>query len=263
MTRLITFAVSMVLFAGLIGCGDSSNEVAELRAELAEVKTELKKLTEMKEEYPDKEEYLDKKDDSKSDSISLGDECKETPNFTLEKCEVLDHAEIALGQLGGTSRIGAIEYLTLIEGHSYEDSVEALNYFKPDYIEQAVEEARFRLYETYPAFSKRSLVEFLVVSQKFTIEEALYGVEALDADWKEQASLRVDRILDLASTPFSEIAIGDNMIASLAPWDPSSAISLLALWQTDSFTRDAINAQLVSEGYGTEERKYALDMAGL
>ena len=48
--------------------------------------------------------------------------------------------------------------------------------------------------------------------------------------------------------PFSEIAIGDNLIASLAPWDPSSAISLLALWQTNSFTRDSINAQLVSEG---------------
>ena len=263
MKRLITVAISMVLLAGLIGCSDSDNEVAELRAELAEVKTELEELTAMKEEYPNKEEYLDKKDDGKSDSISLGDECKEIPNFTVEKCEVMDHAEIALGQSGGTSRIGAIEYLTLIEGHGYEASVEALNYFKPDYMEQAVEEARFRLYETYPAFSERSLVEFLVVSQKFTLGEALYGVEALDADWEEQASLRVDRILDLASTPFSEIAIGDNLIASLAPWDPSSAISLLALWQTNSFTRDSINAQLVSEGYSTEEREYALDKAEL
>ena len=263
MKRLITVAISMVLLAGLIGCSDSDNEVAELRAELAEVKTELEELTAMKEEYPNKEEYLDKKDDGKSDSISLGDECKEIPNFTVEKCEVMDHAEIALGQSGGTSRIGAIEYLTLIEGHGYEASVEALNYFKPDYMEQAVEEARFRLYETYPAFSERSLVEFLVVSQKFTLGEALYGVEALDADWEEQASLRVDRILELASTPFSEIAIGDNLIASLAPWDPSSAISLLALWQTNSFTRDSINAQLVSEGYSTEEREYALDKAGL
>ena len=263
MKCLITVAISMVLLAGLIGCSDSNSEVAELRAELAEVKTELEELTAMKEEYPDKEEYLDKKDDSKSDSISLGDECKEIPNFTVEKCEVMDHAEIALGQSGGTSRIGAIEYLTLIEGHGYEASVEALNYFKPDYMEQAVEEARFRLYETYPAFSERSLVEFLVVSQKFTLGEALYGVEALDADWEEQASLRVDRILELASTPFSEIAIGDNLIASLAPWDPSSAISLFALWQTNSFTRDSINAQLVSEGYSTEERKYALDKAGL
>ena len=53
------------------------------------------------------------------------------------------------------------------------------------------------------------------------------------------------------------------MIASLAPWDPSSAISLLALWQTNSFTRDSINAQLVSEGYSTEEREYALDKAEL
>ena len=61
----------MVLLAGLIGCSDSDNEVAELRAELAEVKTELKELTATKEEYPDKEEYLDKKDDSKSDSLFL------------------------------------------------------------------------------------------------------------------------------------------------------------------------------------------------
>ena len=50
MKRLITVAISMVLLAGLIGCSDSDNEVAELRAELAEVKTELEELTAMKEE---------------------------------------------------------------------------------------------------------------------------------------------------------------------------------------------------------------------
>ena len=44
MKRLITVAISMVLLAGLIGCSDSDNEVAELRKELEQTKAELDEL---------------------------------------------------------------------------------------------------------------------------------------------------------------------------------------------------------------------------
>ena len=69
MKRSLVVFVALGLLAGLVGCSDSSDEIAEIRAELDDVvaeldtaKAELEELTAMKEEYPDKEGYKDKED---------------------------------------------------------------------------------------------------------------------------------------------------------------------------------------------------------
>ena len=63
MKRFITVLISVGLLAGLIGCSDSSDEIAELRAELDATRAELTELISTKADYSEKEEYKDKDDD--------------------------------------------------------------------------------------------------------------------------------------------------------------------------------------------------------
>ena len=60
MKRFITVLISVGLLAGLIGCSESSDEIAELRAELDATRAELTELTSMKDGFPEKKEQSDK-----------------------------------------------------------------------------------------------------------------------------------------------------------------------------------------------------------
>ena len=58
--RFVTVLISVGLLAGLASCSESSDEVAELRAELDATRADLAELTSMKDGFPEKKEQSDK-----------------------------------------------------------------------------------------------------------------------------------------------------------------------------------------------------------
>ena len=128
-------------------------------------------------------------------------------------------------------------------------------------------------YLAYTAFSRSGLIDQLVF-EGYSNAEAEYAVDAVNADWMEQAVLSALDYLDYSA--FSESGLADQLefegytpeeaaygvANSGADWMEQAAKSAEAYLEYSSFSRSGLIDQLVFEGFTQEQAEYGVSQNG-
>mgnify|MGYP002628163739 CR=1 FL=1 len=128
-------------------------------------------------------------------------------------------------------------------------------------------------YLNFSNFSRTGLIDQLEF-EGFTPAEAEYGVDAVGADWNEQAAGSAESYLDFSA--FSRSGLVDQLefegftaeeaefgvAATNADWNEQAAKSAEAYLEFSSFSRSGLIDQLVFEGFSPEEAEYGVSQAG-
>jgi len=124
------------------------------------------------------------------------------------------------------------------------------------------------------AFSKKGLIEQLVY-EKFSYEDAAYGVEYCGANWMEQAEKKAKSYLKIM--PFSKQGLIDQLLYEGftyeeavygvdrcgANWMEQAEKKAQSYLQIMSFSRDGLIDQLLYEGFTYEEAVHGVNKVGL
>lgn len=128
-------------------------------------------------------------------------------------------------------------------------------------------------YIAFSAFSRTGLIDQLLF-EGFTQAEAEYGVDALGADWSEQAAKSADNYLSFSA--FSRSGLIDQLVfegfteaeaefgvdAVGADWMEQAAKSAESYLEFSSFSRQRLIDQLVFEGFTQAEAEYGVSQNG-
>jgi hypothetical protein len=128
-------------------------------------------------------------------------------------------------------------------------------------------------YLNFSNFSRTGLIDQLEF-EGFTPAEAEYGVDAVGADWNEQAAGSAESYLDFSA--FSRSGLVDQLefegftaaeaefgvAATNADWNEQAAKSAEAYLEFSSFSKSGLIDQLVFEGFSSEEAEYGVTQAG-
>jgi hypothetical protein len=124
------------------------------------------------------------------------------------------------------------------------------------------------------AFSRSGLIGQLQY-EGFSIDDATYGVDALNTNWNAQAVKKATSYL--RSSSFSRSGLIDQMIfegfsssesvygvdAQNADWNLQAAKKAASYLQSSSFTRGSLISQLLFEGFSQSQAEYGVSTTGL
>jgi|GEM_PF-3229875 len=128
-------------------------------------------------------------------------------------------------------------------------------------------------YLEYSAFSRNGLIDQLKF-EGFTPAQAEYGVDAVDADWNEQAALSAANYLEYSA--FSRNGLIDQLKfegftpaqaeygvdAVDADWNEQAALSAANYLEYSAFSRNGLIDQLKFEGFTPAQAEYGVDAVG-
>ena len=124
------------------------------------------------------------------------------------------------------------------------------------------------------AFSRSGLIGQLQY-EGFSIDDATYGVDALNTNWNAQAVKKATSYL--RSSSFSRSGLIDQLIfegfsgsesiygvdAQNADWNMQAAKKAASYLQSSSFTRGSLISQLLFEGFSQSQAEYGVSTTGL
>jgi hypothetical protein len=124
------------------------------------------------------------------------------------------------------------------------------------------------------SFSRSGLIGQLQY-EGFSIDDATYGVDALNTNWNAQAVKKATSYL--RSSSFSRSGLIDQMIfegfsssesvygvdAQNADWNLQAAKKAASYLQSSSFTRGSLISQLLFEGFSQSQAEYGVSTTGL
>jgi len=137
---------------------------------------------------------------------------------------------------------------------------------------QALEMAKD--YLEYSAFSRRGLISQLEY-EGFSKEDATYGVDACNADWMEQASLKAKDYLEYSAfsrsglisqleyEKFSKEEATYGVDANNVNWMEQASLKAKEYLEYSAFSRSGLISQLQYEGFTIEQATFGVNSVGL
>lgn len=129
-------------------------------------------------------------------------------------------------------------------------------------------------YLRFMSFSRSGLIKQLEY-EKFSLEDATYGVDAQNADWNAQAVKtgasylrssffsRSGLISQLESEGFSSSQASGGVDAQNADWNSQAAKKATSYLKSSSFSRSGLISQLVYEGFTQSQAEFGVNAVGL
>jgi len=128
-------------------------------------------------------------------------------------------------------------------------------------------------YLRFSAFSRTGLIDQLEF-EGYSTDDATYAVDAVQADWNEQALRSAQSYLDFSAFSRTglidqlefegftteEATFGVDQVG--ADWNEQAALSAQSYLEFSSFSRQGLIDQLVFEGFSQEEAEYGVAQAG-